>query len=57
MQDLQQIQLLAQLTDNLEMSIQELEKSYKQKNAEAFKKSKQEILETQTKISQIIRWP
>ncbi len=55
MLDLQQIQTLAQLIDNIDVSIEKLEKSYKNNDAEEFQNSKKEILTTQDKISDILK--
>ncbi len=54
MLDLQQIQILAQLIDNIDISIEKLEKAYKNNDAEEFNNSKKEILATQPKISKIL---
>ena len=40
MLDLQQLQILAQLVDNMEVLTERLEKSYSKKNAEEFNKIK-----------------
>lgn len=53
--DLQEIQLLAQLADNLDILSQRLEKSYQTNNLEEFNKSKSEIIIIQKKISQILQ--
>jgi hypothetical protein len=55
MLDIEQIQLLAQLIDNTEVTIENLEKSYEENNSEDFTKSKQEILEIKKKISNILK--
>jgi len=54
MMDLSQIQLLAQLLDNLEIVTKSLEKSYNSNDAEMFKKTKMEIIDIQSKISKLI---
>lgn len=54
MLDLQQTQTLAQLIDNIGISIEKLEKSYKNNDLEDFQDSKKEIIETQTKISKVL---
>lgn len=56
MLDLDQLQLLAQLTDNLEISIEKLEKAYAKNNSKEFKEIKQEILNIQNKVEKITRW-
>ena len=53
--DLQQLQILAQLMDNMNMLAKELEKAYASHNAEEFNKVKKEILDTQRKISGLIK--
>ena len=55
MVNLNELQLLAQLVDNIEISIGKLEKSYKDNDGENFQKSKQSILDFQQKISKIIK--
>ncbi len=55
MLDLDQLQLLAQLTDNLEISIEKLEKAYAKNNSKEFKEIKQEILNIQNKVEKITR--
>ena len=49
-----QIQTIAQLIDNIEISSERLEKSFKKKDAEDFKNSKQEILQFKNEISKIL---
>lgn len=51
--DLQQLQLIAQLLDNMEIATKNLEKAYNSNDSEIFKKAKMEILEIQNKISRI----
>ncbi len=51
MLDLEQLQILAQLTDNVDVAIAKLEKAYSQKDAEVFAGSKKEIIDIQKKIS------
>ena len=53
--DLKQLQILAQLIDDMEISINQLEVDYKDNNAESFNKSKNQILEIQNKISKMIK--
>jgi len=53
--DLEQIQILAQLIDNLEAVEKRLEKAYKHNNGEEFKRSKKEILDIKDKISKILQ--
>ena len=52
--DLTQLQLTAQLVDNMEIAIRELEKSYNNTNSERFNLSKKEIMDIQNKISKLI---
>ena len=52
--DLPQLQLLAQLLDNMDIITKQLEKSYNDNDAEMFKKIKKEMLDIQDKISRII---
>ena len=51
--DLDQIQIVAQLVENLDMNYRKLEEIYKNNNAEEFNKIKKEILIIQRKISEI----
>ncbi len=51
--DLKQIQILAQLVDNLEVEIKRLEAAYNKNDSEAYNRSKREILDIQNKISKI----
>ena len=53
--DLEQLQILAQLVDGMEISALKLEKNYNEKDLENFNKHKQEILNIQKRISQIIK--
>ncbi len=53
--DLQELQILAQLADNIEIISGKLEKAYASNNTEEFNKSKKEILEIQKKISNLIK--
>jgi hypothetical protein len=55
MTDLRQLQILAQLVDEMEISINQLEADYKNNNAENFNKSKNQILEIQNKISKMLK--
>ena len=51
MLDSEQLQTLAQLVDKIELATEELDKAYAKNDAEEFNKIKNEILETQAKIS------
>lgn len=53
--DLEELQILAQLVDNIDLTIIQLEKAYERKNTEDFERAKREILDIQGKISQIVK--
>ena len=55
MLSLNEIQLMAQLIDSIEKSAVKLESSYNQKNGKEFNSSKNDILNFQKKISEIIK--
>ena len=55
MVDLQQLQILAQLLDNMDTASEKLEKTYGENNAEDFNSSKKEIMGIQNKISEILK--
>ncbi|MBS3079717.1 hypothetical protein J4218_06355 [Candidatus Pacearchaeota archaeon] len=52
--DLPQLQILAQLLDNMAILSNQLEKSYNQNDSELFKRTKAEILSIQNKISGLL---
>ena len=54
MLDLEQLQILAQLVDNMEIITENIEKSFEENNGEEFTKAKKELLDSQTKINEII---
>jgi len=54
MLDTTQIQTIAQLIDNIDISIDSLEKSFKNKKPEDFRNSKQTILQSKNEISKIL---
>ena len=54
MLELDELQILAQLIDDIEISINGLEKSYNKKNSENFENYKKSILDSQKKVSEII---
>ena len=54
MLDLEQLQILAQLVDNIGIIIEKIEKSFEENNGEEFVKSKKELLNSQKKINEII---
>lgn len=49
------LEILKQLVDALEKAEAKLEKSYKKEKHEEFKQTKKYILETQSKISELIK--
>ena len=55
MLDSQELQIIAQLVDNIEKTIGDLEESYSDKNGEKFKESRNEIINSQQKIARIIK--
>lgn len=55
MMDLIQLQLLAQLIDNVDLAADKLEKSYEKKDSEKFYNAKRNILEFQKEISNQIK--
>lgn len=52
--DLPQLQLIAQLMDNMDISVKELEKSYNENNSERFTRAKQEIFDIHDKIGRLV---
>ncbi len=52
--DLQQLKILAQLMENMDISVVRLERAYNDNDAENFKSSKTEITDIQNKISSMI---
>jgi hypothetical protein len=52
--DLQQLEILAQLLDNIDILSAKLERAYNDNNAENFDRAKTEILDTQNKITSMI---
>ena len=52
--DLQHLQLLAQLIDSLEISIDKLEQAYQNNDSEDFQKSKQSISSFQQQIAEVL---
>lgn len=54
MLDLDELQFLAQITDSIEISIEELEKAYQENDSENFENAKKTILEFQGKIAGIL---
>lgn len=54
-ENLESLQLLAQLTDNMEIAMEKLEESYQDKDSEKFYNSREAILDFQNKISKLIQ--
>ena len=52
--NIQEIQIIAQLTDSMLNSVNKIEQSYSNKDGVKFNESKNEILEFQRKINQVI---
>lgn len=55
MQDVQELQVIAQLVDNMEVVVGKLEKAYAGKNGPEFKQSKAEILKSQKQIRGMLK--
>ena len=55
MANLQELQILAQLLDNMSLASEKLEKMYGENNAEDFNSAKKEIMDIQNKISQVLK--
>lgn len=55
MLDLDQLQILAQLVDNIEILTRRLEKAYENNDSEEFNIAKTEILNFQKKIEEMIK--
>lgn len=53
--DLDQLQILAQLADNMEVSADILEKAYDDNDADKFNNSVKEISDIQEKISEMVK--
>lgn len=53
--DLQQLQILAQLVENMGVIANRLERSYNDNDSENFNLNKKELLDTQNKFSKMIR--
>ncbi len=52
--DLEQLQLLAQLVDSIEISIDKLEQAYQNNDSEDFQNSKKSISNFQQKIAEVL---
>ena len=55
MQDVQELQVIAQLIDNIDVVVGKLEKAYEDKNGQEFKISKFEILKSQKQIGDMLK--
>jgi len=55
MLDLQELQIIAQLVDNMEIMTGNLEDAYAKKNSQKFQESRNEILKSEKKIEQMIK--
>lgn len=53
MEDISQIQLIAQLINNMELAVKAMEKSYNSNDGERFARAKKEVLDIQDKISKL----
>lgn len=51
----QELQIIIQLVDNIDNSINKLENAYTDKDAFSFEQSKQDILKSQKKIQDILK--
>jgi hypothetical protein len=54
LQDVQELQVIAQLIDSMDVIVGKLEKAYSNKNGEEFKTAKEEILKSQKKIDNML---
>jgi len=54
LQDVQELQVIAQLIDNMDVVVGKLEKAYADKDGENFKKAKEEILKSQKSIKSMV---
>jgi hypothetical protein len=54
MKDVQELQAIGQLIDNLEIITDSLEDAYNEKDAVKFKQSRENILESQKKIGEML---
>lgn len=54
MLELNDLQILAQLIDNMEILNNKLEKSYNDNDGETFNRTRKEILDVQKKIAEIL---
>ena len=53
--DLQNLQIIAQLVENIRGVVDDLEKAYSNKDSFSFEKAKKDILNSQTKIQDILK--
>ena len=54
LQDVQELQVIAQLIDSMDVIVGKLENAYSDKNGEEFKTAKSEILKSQKKIDDML---
>lgn len=54
LQDVQELQVIAQLIDSMDVIVRKLERAYSDKNGEEFKTAKSEILKSQKKIDDML---
>jgi len=54
LQDVQELQVIAQLIDNMDVIVKKLESAYSDKNGEEFKTAKMEILKSQKSIQDML---
>ena len=55
LQDVQELQVIAQLIDNMVIITDKLEKAYDNKDSVNFKQSKEEILKSQKQIENMLK--
>ncbi|MFH1358611.1 MAG: hypothetical protein ABIH37_01860 [archaeon] len=55
MLDTEQLQILVQLIDNMETLIEKIESAYSKNNADAYKRSNNEVLDIQRKINSMLK--
>jgi hypothetical protein len=53
--DLEQLQIIAQLIDNLDIITRKLEKAYQDNDSENFNNSKKEIINIKEQINEILK--
>ena len=55
MLDTQELQILAQLIDNIETLTERIESAYSKNNADAYRRSNSEVLDIQRKINSMLK--